>query len=252
MNHRTLTLAALTLALPAIATAQSATAGFYAGGSLGAAMAKSESTVAIGGAWASESAGLQRDVVQMWSKDLDTTGFEGTAHIGYRHPLPHNLVLAGELSLGYLSAKEDLSTGQVPTASFPALTYALDTKVEVSTPIALTAKLGYAIDRHLPYLTLGYAQAKVEVSDQIISNGNYRKLATGSERRGGFLWGLGYELTLNPAWSLYGEFTSVNLGDYEVQSAYLPGSAFTSPAYTETFTHKVTLNTLRVGANYRF
>jgi len=252
MNHRILFLAALPFAVSSLATAQSQPAGFYAGGSLGATRAKSESTVALGGGWASESSALRNDLRETWAKDLDANGFEGTLHVGYRHRLPQNFVLSGELSLGILSAKDSLSTGQVPTDPFPSLTYALDTEVKVSTPIALTAKLGYAIDRHLPYLTLGYAQAKVEASNQVISNGDYRKLASASERKGGFQWGLGYEYTLDAKWSLYGEFTSVRLGDLDVPSVYLPGSTFTSPAYTETFTHKVTLNTLRVGANYRF
>lgn len=251
MLIRSLRVAALIAAVGTLASAQ-AVSGFYAGGSLGSDMGKLETKATLGGQWATESAGLRNDVVAAWSKDLDANGFQASLRAGYRQVMSNGFVVGGELNIGLLKSEKTLATGPVSAPSVPTLKYALDAKVAIKTPTSLVAQFGYAVNEHLPYLILGFTSAKVETSSQIVSNGDYRKLANASETRSGFQWGLGYEYTINRNLALSGELTSVNLGDSDVVSAYLPGSTFTNPVYTETFNYKVTLTSFRLGVSYRF
>lgn len=251
-SHCTLMGLIASLALPALAQGADKDRGFYLGATLGAGKAKSEARVALSGAWAAESASLQSDVTRAWGKDLDSTSLLGGIQGGYRYAFDNGFVLGAELNLDFLSAKKDLATGDVPTPSFPTLTYALTTSMELKQPLSLEAKIGYQSGPHMPFLTLGFVRAKAEATQQIISNGNYRKAGAGSENLSGFQWGVGYEFRFNQQWSGNAAFTSANLGDFHYDTAYLPGSAFTTPAYGETFTHKMTLSTFRVAVNYHF
>ncbi|HJW32375.1 MAG TPA: outer membrane beta-barrel protein [Holophagaceae bacterium] len=240
------TLAALTL--PALAQ----DSGFYLGATLGAGKAKSEASVALTGQWSAESAAFRSDVTSAWSKDLDKTSTLVGIQAGYRHAFNSGVVIGGELSLASFSAKKDLATGPVPTPSAPSVTYDLTTAVELKQPMSFDVKLGYASGPHLPFISLGYARAKAEAAQMILSNGGYMKAGTGSETVGGFQWGVGYEFRFNKQWSGNAAFTSANLGDFHYDTVYLPGSSFTSPAYGETFTHKMSLTTIKVAVNYHF
>jgi outer membrane immunogenic protein len=248
-THRTFIcgfLAALTL--PALAQ----DSGFYLGATLGAGKAKSEASVALTGAWSTESAAFRNDVTTAWSKDLDKTSTLVGIQAGYRHAFPGGFVLGGELSLSSFSAKKDLATGPVPTPSTPAVTYDLTTAMELKQPMSFDVKLGYASGPHMPFISLGYARAKAEGAQMILSNGGYMKAGTGSGNVGGFQWGVGYEFKFDKQWSVNAAFTSANLGDFRYDTVYLPGSTFTSPAYGETFTHKMSLTTAKVAVNYHF
>lgn len=237
-----------TLALPALAQES----GFYLGATLGAGKAKSEASVALTGQWAVETAAFRSDVTTAWSKDLDKTGVLAGIQVGYREAFPGGFVLIGELNLDTLSGKKDLATGPVATPSAPTVTYDLTTSVELKHPMSFEVKVGYANGPHMPFLSLGYARAKAEASQTILSNGGYRKAGTGSASVGGFQWGLGYEFRFNRQWSGNAAFTSANLGDVRYDTVYLPGSTFTSPAYGETFTHKMSLTAFRLAVNYHF
>lgn len=237
-----------TLTLPALAQ----DSGFYLGATLGSGKVKSEASVALTGQWSTESAALRSDVTSAWSKDLDKTGTLAGIQVGYRETLGGGFVIGGELNLDTLSAKKDLATGPVATPTFPALSYDLTTSVELKQPMSLDLKVGYAFGPHMPFLSLGYLRAKAEASQMIISNGSYKKSGAGSENVGGFQWGLGYEFRFNRQWSGNAAFTSANLGDFHYSTTYLPGSAFTSPVYGETFTHKMSLTAFRLAVNYHF
>jgi outer membrane immunogenic protein len=156
------------------------------------------------------------------------------------------------LNIDTLNAKKSLATGPVATPSAPAVTYALDTTVELKQAMSLEAKLGYATGAHTPFISLGFVSAKAEATQQIISNGGYKKAGAGSKNLSGFQWGVGYDFRFNRQWSGNAAFTSAKLGDLQYDTTYLPGSTFTSPAYGEAFTHKMTLTTFKVAVNYHF
>lgn len=246
-----LALAAI-LVLPVQAQNAPERAGFYAGFALGAGWSKSEGRVALGGQWSIESTGLQDHLASQFSRDLKGNGFLGGLQIGYQHPAGDRVMLGVELDLGFLKAEETLATGDVPVPSTPSLTYAFDHQAELKQPVTIQGRIGFLFDRHQPYLTLGYTRAKAETSARIISSGNYRKLGTASENLDGFRWGVGYAYRIDRAWSAFAEFSSANLGSLRYDTEYLPGSTFTSPAYTETFEQEFSLTALRIGATYRF
>jgi outer membrane immunogenic protein len=250
MNFTTRTILGLLAATALPALAQDS--GFYLGATLGSGKAKSEASVALTGNWSVENAFFRNDVTTAWSKDLDKTSALVGIQAGYRQSFSSGFVIGGELNLSSFSAKKELATGPVPVPSSPLRTYALTTSVELKQPMSFDVKLGYANGPHMPFISLGYARAKAEAAQKIISNGGYMKAGTGSENLGGFQWGVGYEFQFNKQWSGNAAFTSANLGDFHYDTAYLPGSNFTSPAYGETFTHKMSLTTFKVAVNYHF
>lgn len=243
---------ATALALPAQAQTSPEGPGFYVGAALGAGWSKSEGQVTLGGQWASEGTPLQDHVVSQWSRELKGNGFLGSLQVGYQHPVGERVVLGIELDLGFLKAEETMATGDVPVPSTPSLTYAFDHRAELKQPMSLQGRIGLRFDRHQPYLTLGFARAKAEASALILSSGSYRKLGSASENLNGFRWGLGYAYRIDRAWSAFAEFSSTDLGSLRYTTDYLPGSAFTDPAYVETFEQDFSLTALRIGATYRF
>lgn len=254
MRHSFLVPAILAAALAPPAQAQSGSEGpgFYVGAALGAGWSKSEGQAILGGQWSIESATLRDHVVSQWSRDLKGNGFLGGLQIGYQHPVGERVTLGIELDLGFLKAEETLATGDVAVPSIPSLTYAFDHRAGLKQPVSIQGRIGFRFDRHQPYLTLGFARAKAEASSRILSSGNYRKLGTTSENLDGFRWGVGYAYRIDRDWSAFAEFSSADLGSLRYGTGYLPGSAFTSPAYTETFEQDFSLATLRLGATYRF
>lgn len=252
MNPISRTVLTLVGAAALAAHAQESPSGFYLGGALGAAKAKSEATVALSGSWTSESSALRSHVVSAWGKTLEKTGVLFGLQGGYRHALGSGWTLDTELTLALMSGKEELATGPVVVPSTPSLNYALTTSVAVKHALSLDAKIGYQVGAHMPFLTLGYTSAKTEATQQIISNGNYRKAGSASSYKGGFQWGVGYGFQFNRQWSGSAAVTTAKLGDLTYDTTYLPGSAFTSPAYGEAFTHKLNLTTFKVAVNYHF
>lgn len=226
--------------------------GWYVGANAGRGNGESEARVALGGQWSIESQALRDHVVSFWSTDLDPGGSAYGLQFGYNHAFDGGFVLGAELDYSQLNIDDSRSTAQVPTPPFPTLSYAVDNDVEANNMATLRGKIGYAADRHLFYLTGGFAQVDVDASAQILSNGGYSKLGTHSERLDGSQWGAGYEFDFGNQWSARIEYLRTNLDDLRYDTVYLPGSTFVTPAYTETFTQDLDFDTVRVGVNYRF
>jgi outer membrane immunogenic protein len=226
--------------------------GWYVGGSVGHANGESDSRVGLGGAWTSESAALRDEVVNQMSQDLDASGTSYGLQFGYNHQFEGGFVLGAELDYSGLNLEDSRTVGPRPTTTFPSLSYTTVSAVEANNMLSLRAKLGYAADRHFFYVTGGWAQADVDMAAGIVSNGNYLKFGSESDRLDGTQIGLGYEFDFGNQWSIRGEYLRTNLDEARYDTAYLPGSAFLTPPYSETVRQDLDFDTFRVGVNYRF
>ena len=86
----------------------------------------------------------------------------------------------------------------------------------------------------------------------ITSNGGYAKAGRFDGHRSGLQWGLGWRMALTERWSLRAEWLQADLGDVDIENAYLPGSSFTDPAYVERYRIELDSRQLRVGLSARF
>ena len=102
------------------------------------------------------------------------------------------------------------------------------------------------------YASVGAARAEVLATTGITSNGGYAKAGRFDGHRSGLQWGLGWRMALNERWSLRAEWLQADLGDVDIENAYLPGSSFTDPAYVERYRIELDSRQLRVGLSARF
>lgn len=250
LKHGLLALVA-TVASTAAASADD-WSGPYAGADLGYSTGESSSQVTLGGAWASESQALRNDVNRLYSADLEPDGATFGVHGGYNHQFANKIVLGGELSYDYADISASRVLGQTPTTSFPSLSYAPSNTVDVQGLFNARVRLGYAFEKLLGYVSVGYAMADAEVGAAVLSNGGYSKAGSESDWVGGVSYGIGAEIAVSGPWSLRGEYQRLDLDDITFQTAYRPGSTFVTPAYTETYKQDLELDSFKVGVSYNF
>jgi outer membrane immunogenic protein len=104
----------------------------------------------------------------------------------------------------------------------------------------LRGRLGYAVDRFLPYVTGGLAFGDIESSYNDPLDGNF---AVASEVVFGWTIGAGAEYALTDQWSLRAEYLYVDLEDS--QGSFADGGTFRYDFDND-------LHVVRVGASYNF
>lgn len=243
-------LASVAVAAPAAAQDWS---GPYAGAGVTFGSGQSDANVTLGGQWSAETAALRSGVTSNWSPELEPDGVGGGLFAGYNWQTAGGFVFGGELSYDFVNVEADRATGQIPaTSTFPALTYNFQNSVEVSGMVSARANVGFAFDRVLVYGTLGIAAADATFAAEILSNGGYSKAGETSDWANGPAYGLGAAFQASPNWFVSGQWMRADLGEQTFTTVYRPGSTFTTPAYTETFTQDLTLDVFRLGVGFRF
>lgn len=245
--------AAAAFASPALAQdAEGDWTGAYIGVSAGYTGAKSDSSVALSGSWASESTALQNEVVSRWaaSQSLDDFNFGG--QIGYNYQTS-GAVLGVEADISALNGDDVVTRSQASTA-FPSLTYTYTNRVDPKYIFSAKAKLGVATGSTLFYVDGGWAWTKVDFGSDITSNGGYSKSGRLSTTTDGFIVGGGIEHKFSPNVSARLSYHYTDQGDETYVTAYNTGSTFAPPGanYTETFTQDLRMHLVRVGLNFHF
>lgn len=100
----------------------------------------------------------------------------------------------------------------------------------------IRGRLGYAVDRMLPYVTGGAAFGGIDATRT--------GFAGESDTQAGWTVGGGLEFALPANWTAKGEYLYVNLGDAGCSAANCGGTGSTSVDFTA--------HVLRAGLNYRF
>lgn len=226
--------------------------GWYIGGHVGHGSGDSEARVTAGGQWSAEPQSLRDYVTSNFSTDLEPSGSTYGLQFGYQFQFQNNLVLGAELDYSQLDMDDSRSTGLTPTTPFPSLSYDFGNSIELDNMASLRAKLGYAMNQHLIYITGGWAQVDAEATASMSSNGGYDKLGRESDRVDGTQWGVGYEHDFGNQWSLRAEYLRTDTDDLRFGTEYQPGSTFVSPAYTESVRQDLDFDVFRIGVNYRF
>ncbi len=252
MMYKRLSLLLATALLSTSAMATDNWSGWYVGASVGHGSGNSEARTTLGDSWASESQALRDHVTDAMSADLDPSGGQYGVQIGYNHLFSGGFLLGGELSYTSLSMDDSRVDGPRPTTPFPSLSYTTGNQIEVDDELALRARFGYANGQHLIYGTVGYARVDADMAAGIVSNGNYMKYGSTADNLHGVQFGVGYEYSFGNNWSLRGEYSRTNLEDSDFETAYLPGSSFVTPPYSESINQDLDYDSLRVGVNYRF
>ncbi|MFM5947964.1 MAG: outer membrane protein [Novosphingobium sp.] len=244
-------IAAATLASPAFAQdGEDDWNGAYIGVHVGYNGLKSDSAVALGGAWSTESTALQNEVTTRWSTSQSIDDLNYGAQIGYNFNAG-GAVLGVEADISLLNGDDVRSSAQASTA-FPALTYTYGNVVDPKHAISVRAKVGLPMGKTLFYAHGGWQTVRADVGASILSNGGYSKAAAVTENFDGYIVGAGIEHKLGSNISARLEYAYSDLGDVSYATAYRAGSTFTSPAYNETFTQDMRMHSVRLGLNFHF
>lgn len=245
-------LAACVIASPALAQDGDNWTGAYVGLSAGYNDAKSDQTVALSGAWTTETAALQSNVVSFYPNNTKVQDLSYGAQLGYNMQTGGGLVLGLEAEVTGLSGSDTASKPLTPTTPFPALSYASSTTFDPKVSYGVKARLGFASGKTLFYVTGGWGWTDADISMDITSNGGYHKVASTSHTFNGYQIGGGIEHKLGSNMSLRLDYTYTDQGDFVFNTAYTPTSAFQTPAYVETFRSDLQMHMVRLGVNFHF
>lgn len=194
--------------------------GFYVGAHVGYGWGTGESFVA----------NPARTTV--FDPSVDTDGFVAGGQVGFNLQL-RSLVLGVEADI----SGSDVSGDTQFTGFFAPST--TDAGFDVNWLATVRGRLGFTAGKFLVYGTGGVAYADIESSFQV-GGGAGRPGGTFSETRHGYVVGGGLEYALSRNISLKAEYLYVELEDKEYQ---LPSGWFGSD---------LTLETAKIGVNYRF
>ncbi len=249
-----LTLSALAIGLcasPAMAQDEEDWTGPYIGVQGGYTGAKSDTSVVLGGAWSTETQALRDFFATNMGTRQSDNDFNFGAQLGY-NVQTGGVVLGVEGEFSALNGGQTVARGPLAVTGIPALSYSYTNTVDPKHMFALKAKLGAAMGRTLFYVDGGWAWTKATLGTTVTSNGNYLKAASVDSTLDGFIVGGGVEHRISDNLSLRLTYHYADQGDETYVTGYRTGSAFTSPAYTETVTQDLRLHLVRVGMNYRF
>lgn len=155
--------------------------------------------------------------------DLDLDGFFGGGQVGY------NFVFGNGLLVG---VEADYSFAEIDGSAlgFNATTVSMD----INSMASVRARLGYTMDRFLPYVTAGWAWADVDRYNSFTGQ-------TLSENFDGFTVGAGVEYAINMNWSAGLEYRYTDFGN----ATFVANNGFNSDVDLD-------LHTVRFSVNYRF
>lgn len=253
MHKRLALLVAATLLSPAAFAAD--WTGWYVGADVGHASGDSRARVALGDSWLDESTDLQTLVTDQWSNDLSPSGSAYGLHVGYNHQFESGFMLGAEFEYGNLNLDDRKSidgTTNPYGGGEGSLYYDTTNRIEANRQYGLRAKVGYANGPHFGYVTAGPTRVDADITAEILSSGDYHKLARKSENLDGIQWGVGYEYGFNPHWTGRIEYLRTDLGKTHYDTDYVDGSSFTDPVYSERFSQDLEFDAFRIGVNYRF
>lgn len=177
----------------------------------------------------------------------DPDGWFGGFQAGYNYQFYNNVVLGIEGDVDFADMKDKYSYGYTVTGSNAngdiedfGVSGHYTTKIDSFGTIR--ARLGYSMDRFLPYVTGGLAWANVKVSGDTWVDGDDLSGWSGSHSDTYWGWavGGGVEYAFTDNWTMKAEYIYSDLG---------------STNFDELFDNHdldITMQTLKVGVNYKF
>ncbi|MGQ3676398.1 outer membrane protein [Xanthobacter sp. TB0139] len=163
--------------------------------------------------------------------DLNSSGFFAGGQIGYNYQLANNVVIGLETDLQWSDIEAKYSENWIggDTAS-----------VKLDYFGTIRARLGYAFDRFMPYITGGAAYGKAKFNTTTFPN-----VLDSSSTRWGWTIGGGAEYAITNNWTFKAEYLYVDLGT----AAGATNNILTN---IPTFEHDNKYHTIKAGVNYKF
>lgn len=175
-------------------------------------------------------------------------GWFGGFQAGYNYQFYNNVVLGAEADVQFADMKDSYSFGYTVTDLLSTDPNDDDFGVygKYTTKIdafgTIRARLGYSMDRFLPYITGGLAWANVKVSGTTLVDGTDLVGWSGSysDTYWGWALGAGVEYAITDNWTMKAEYIYADLG---------------STSFSGLFDNNdldFSMQTLKVGVNYKF
>lgn len=194
--------------------------------------------------------GQMHDVANPAADKKDIEGVVGGAQLGYNWQLPNNIVLGVEGDASFANVKNSWIDPNQYSGYY--------TEDKVTGLATLRGRVGYAVDRFLPYVTgglavartkhvLGCSPAYVTAPNGSCLNYNRQPFETSSSKtRAGYSVGAGVEYAFNDQLSLKAEYLYTDLGKDKV---VLKDPNFTN---LNERNFRTDFHTVRLGVNYKF
>ena len=206
------------------------------------------------GAHAGYGWGKSHDVNNPDAREQKTKGGFGGLQAGYNWQFDNNVVLGAEADVSFGSVKKNWGGANVNDPY-----YGSD---KLSTNGTVRARLGYAADRFLPYVTGGFAwgQSKYSLgcdSDRVSATIGYcntpaKKFdADGKKTVTGWTAGAGLEYAVTDNWTIKTEYLHKNFGKNRV-SVIDPNVVGGTTEWKNNRNFKTSVNEVRIGVNYKF
>lgn len=180
----------------------------------------------VGYGWGSNSFNYNAGPISYGYDVGSSDGFFGGLQAGYNFQFANNVVVGVEADLDFADMSSDNLLVGGPLSGF-------GTSSKVDNFGAIRGRLGYAVDRFLPYFTGGAAWANTSFTGPWgVSN---------DDTRWGWTIGGGAEYALTNNWTIKAEYLYLDLGDKSID--YAGGTSASSG---------LTMNTVKAGVNYKF
>ncbi|WP_234050908.1 MULTISPECIES: outer membrane protein [unclassified Xanthobacter] len=165
------------------------------------------------------------------SADANSSGWFVGGQLGYNYQFANNVVVGLETDLQWANI-----SGQVAGVSLGGSNWIAGSNTDYFGTIR--ARLGYAFDRFLPYITGGAAYGNVQ---NTLTQGAYFPQVSNSSTNWGWTIGAGVEYAITNNWTLKTEYLYVDLGS----SDFGPLNGVMVSGDTK-------FNTMKAGVNYKF
>ncbi|MEZ0214369.1 MAG: outer membrane protein, partial [Xanthobacteraceae bacterium] len=206
---------------PIIAVPTFSWTGFYLGANIGYAFADADAEY------------------EGYTDSFSTEGFIGGVQIGYNYQFDNKVVLGVEADIEFGNPDDNLSF-EVPLVlnSWDSASYEIDYFASVR------ARLGYAFDHWLPYVTGGVAFGKGKGIGYDLGGNNPTVDGKDSPVHVGWVIGAGLEYAITDNWTVRGEYLYYDLGSEDYSDTIL--------GVPVTGTVDLKIQTVRLGVNYKF
>lgn len=183
--------------VPAVVAPTFSWTGFYAGGQ-------------IGGSWSDTDVDASSGNVNAPRMSPKLSGFIGGLYAGYNYDMGNNLIIGAETDWIWA----DMNKTKTEPFSYQATAYTLGTKVKEQWAGATRIRVGYAVDRWLPYIAGGVAYAKVNTHyGSVTENFKSFEYMSGSDTMTGWTIGAGVDYALAQNVVLRLEYRYNDFGD---------------------------------------
>lgn len=170
------------------------------------------------------------------SLSLNSSGFFAGGQVGYNYQFANSVVIGVETDLQWSGIEGKYSQSYYG--------YSEEFGASVDYFGTIRARLGYAFDRFLPYITGGAAYGKTKITDNYT---NYYGVSNSSSSTNwGWTIGGGVEYAITNNWTFKTEYLYVDLGSTDLNDD-LSGYSYYSNTSVDTKFH-----TVKAGVNYKF